>query len=121
MAINKSKGWIGVDLDRTLARYEKWVGPDHIGDPIPEMVERIKGWLAEGIEVRIFTARVSHDGSSTSIYEAMKAEIAITEYCAKHIGQPLMVTNQKDYATIQIWDDIAVRVVPNTGKPCCEL
>ena len=34
-------GWIGVDLDGTLAHYGGWIGPDHIGDPIAPMVERI--------------------------------------------------------------------------------
>ena len=55
--------WIGVDLDGTLARYEQYEGPMSIGEPIPEMVDRVKAWLAAGREVRIFTARVSdpHD------------------------------------------------------------
>lgn len=35
------KGWIGVDLDGTLAHYEGWKGVEHIGEPIPAMVERI--------------------------------------------------------------------------------
>ncbi|HEV7674386.1 MAG TPA: hypothetical protein VGQ12_07640 [Candidatus Angelobacter sp.] len=51
-------GWIGVDLDGTLAHYAGWKGPEHIGEPIMPMVERVKGWLAEGKTVKIFTARV---------------------------------------------------------------
>lgn len=35
-------GWYAVDLDGTLAHYDGWRGEDHIGDPIPPMVERIK-------------------------------------------------------------------------------
>ena len=54
-------GWIGVDLDGTLARYDGWKGPEHIGEPLMPMVERVKAWLAEGREVRIMTARVSPD------------------------------------------------------------
>jgi hypothetical protein len=27
-------GWIGVDLDGTLAHYDGWKGIDHIGEPI---------------------------------------------------------------------------------------
>jgi hypothetical protein len=53
-----NKGWIGVDLDGCLAKYDKWVSIDHIGEPITPMVERVKRWLREGREVRIFTARV---------------------------------------------------------------
>src|SRR5690349_18780615 len=52
-------GWIGVDLDGTLAEYHGWKGVEHIGPPIPEMVARVKQWLAEGRDVRIFTARCS--------------------------------------------------------------
>lgn len=50
--------WIGVDLDGTLAYYDGWKGEHHIGDPIPEMLDRVKGWLEQGYEVRIVTARV---------------------------------------------------------------
>ena len=35
-------GWIGVDLDGTLAEYHGWKGSEHIGPPIPLMVERVK-------------------------------------------------------------------------------
>lgn len=34
------KGWIGVDLDGTLAEYDGWKGPDEIGAPVEPMVER---------------------------------------------------------------------------------
>ena len=38
-------GWIGVDLDGTLAIYTGWKGCDHVGEPIPPMVERVKAGL----------------------------------------------------------------------------
>ena len=38
----KNRGWIGVDLDGTLAMYDQWAGAGHIGEPIPLMVERVK-------------------------------------------------------------------------------
>ena len=53
----KKGGWIGVDLDATLAYYDGWKGPTHIGPPIMRMVERIREWLSKGWEVRVFTAR----------------------------------------------------------------
>lgn len=34
-------GWIGVDLDATLAHYDRWTG-GAIGEPIPTMVARVK-------------------------------------------------------------------------------
>lgn len=104
-------GWIGVDLDGTLAHYGEWVGPDHIGEPIAPMVERIRVWLSRGIEVRIFTARA---------WRADEAEISfIQDWAEKHIGHRLAVTCQKDYGMVELWDDRAVRVRANHGEPCC--
>lgn len=110
-------GWIGVDLDGTLAHYEGWVGPGHIGAPVPAMVERVKRWLSEGLEVRIFTARISHDGTERRQAEAAEARKAIALWTQEHIGQILLVTNVKDYAMLELWDDRAVQVMPNTGLP----
>lgn len=121
------KGWIGVDLDRTLAIYHGKVDgvydPMRIGSPIPRMVARIKGWLAEGYEVRIFTARVGgfnlEEGSGI-IARAMVAD-NIQNWLENEAGLPrLAVTNEKDMDTCQIWDDIAVGVVRNTGTPHAE-
>ena len=36
------KGWIGVDLDGTLAMYDGWVGVSHIGEPVPAMLQRVR-------------------------------------------------------------------------------
>lgn len=35
------KGWIGVDLDGTLAFYERWIDELHIGEPIPLILARV--------------------------------------------------------------------------------
>lgn len=116
-----SNGWIGVDLDGTLAHYDGWKGPTHIGEPIPAMLERVKKWLSEGKDVRIFTARVyadSHD--SVRKDDAMYARTAIQRWCRKYIGQQLLVTCIKDYGMIELWDDRAVQVIPNTGQPVSE-
>jgi hypothetical protein len=110
------KGWIGIDLDGTLAHYDGWKGPAHIGAPIPLMVERVKAWLAEGREVRVFTARVSSDGSNARVAEAMESARAIEAWCKEHIGCVLTVTNIKDYAMISLYDDRAVQVETNTGR-----
>ena len=98
-------GWIGVDLDGTLAEYGGWQGPDHIGEPIERMLRRVKFWLFQGQEVRIFTARAS-----------VPEQIPPVEaWCEKHLGQKLQVTNQKDFGMIELWDDRAVQVEFNTG------
>lgn len=109
-------GWIGVDLDGTLAQYDKFVSPTHIGPPVRRMLERVQKWLKEGHEVRILTARVSHDNSAKRILEAMDAQYAIRDWCVQHIGRELPITCVKDYGMWQLWDDRAVGVVKNTGE-----
>lgn len=106
-------GWIGVDLDGTLAEYHKWISETHVGAPVPLMVERVKGWLAGGVKVRIFTARVS--GRDAEEIDA--ARRAIDAWSLDVFGVALPVTCTKDYAMVQLWDDRCVQVIPNTGIP----
>lgn len=108
-------GWIGVDLDGTLAQYEGWQGAHHIGEPVPLMLDRVKQWIGEGRDVRIVTARVSHDGSAARMLEAQMSTVLIMDWCARNLGTPLPVTCTKDYAMVELWDDRAVQVVANTG------
>jgi hypothetical protein len=112
-------GWIGVDLDGTLATYDGWKGADHIGDPVPAMVERVKAWVAGGQEVRVFTARVSLDNPGVAPDAVRFVARAIEDWCELHIGVRLPITNTKDYGMIELWDDRAVTVEPNTGKVIC--
>lgn len=99
-------------MDGTLAKYDHWRGETHIGAPIPLMVRRVHAWLAAGEGVRIFTARVCKaDGRDVSVVRA-----AIEDWCQRHIGVVLPVTNEKDYEMIDLWDDRAVQVEPNTGR-----
>lgn len=104
-------GWIGVDLDGTLARYDGW-NNGNIGEPIPLMIGRVRQWLSEGIKVKIFTARVG-----VTIDENYKNEMIkkIQDWTEKHLGERLEVTATKDFAMIELWDDRAVQVIPNTG------
>ena len=122
--VKPGKGWIGVDLDGTLAYYDHWRGVDHIGEPIPLMAARVKRWLAEGKDVRIFTARV--DGGAVAIgmgepagelYQDVPMVASyIQQWCVKHFGQALPITCRKDFGMIELWDDRAVQVIPNTGR-----
>lgn len=114
------QGWIGVDLDGTLAVYDGWRGEDHIGEPIPAMLERVKAWLAAGIEVRIVTARafdprMIENGFHVSTMSRREALEAIKAWCVKHIGRELPIQCHKDFGMIELWDDRAVQVVKNTG------
>ena len=114
MSDSKS-GWIGVDLDGTIAHYSSWQGINHIGDPIAPMVERVKRWLSSGITVKIFTARMQDHGQPLINGEHEDVKTSIEKWCLKHIGQVLEVTNVKDYGIIELWDDRAIQVIPNTG------
>lgn len=105
--------WIGVDLDGTLAHYEGWKGIDHIGEPVPAMLERVKRWLQDGITVKIFTARVCNMDPERSKEEVIKY---IHEWCTKHGLPTLEVTHEKDFGMIELWDDRAVQVEMNTGR-----
>ena len=99
-----SGGIIGVDLDGTLAHYDRWRGPNHIGAPVRRMRVRVVEWLAEGRDVRIFTAR------------GEDSHPAIRAWCLKHLHRELPITNVKDRGFVEFWDDRAIQVVPNTGR-----
>lgn len=99
-------GHILVDLDGTFAEYHGWAGADQIGEPIPAMLARVKAWLDQGIDVRIFTARAC-------VPEQIPP---IEAWCLKHLGRKLPVTCQKDFSTICIYDDRARQVEMNTGR-----
>jgi len=95
-----------VDLDGTLAKYDVWRGSDHVGDPIPLMVDKVKGWLDKGIEVKIFTARAANPENIPAIKRWLK-----------RVGLPgLEITNVKDPSITKVYDDRAVRVKKNTGQ-----
>ena len=108
-------GWIGVDLDGTLAHYDGWKGELHIGNPITPMVEQIQVWLAQKQEVRVFTARVGPQGRAKHTKDEIKT--AIQDWTQMHVGVRLPVTNEKDFGMLELWDDRCVQVFPNTGIP----
>lgn len=117
------KGWIGVDLDGTLAYYP--YDFPRIGPPIPAMLEKVKGWLAEGKDVRIFTARVAGSGLSSSAgtdnEEWRKDQVELIEnWCLEHLGQKLPVTATKDFLMIELHDDRCTQYVTNSGLTIIE-
>lgn len=105
--------WIGVDLDGTLASYDcnaVWKGADDIGAPVQSMVERVRHWIDNGVTVKIMTARAA-PGRDREMYVR-----PVIEWCRRHIGFDLEVTAYKDGGMIELWDDRAVQVEPNTGR-----
>lgn len=111
-----STGWIGVDFDGTLAKYDEWRGSGHTGEPIPKMVERVKKWLEDGKSVRIFSARVFPGTTPEQNRQVEIARGAIRRWCTQHLGRALTVTYAKDRQMVEMWDDRCVQVIPNTGE-----
>ena len=97
-----------VDFDSTLAVYHPGdfhkYGPLILGEPIEPMVNQVKAWLRQGIEVVIFTAR---DPISWAL---------ISKWTEEHIGTRLMVTNVKTWDIDAFYDDKTFHVIPNTGE-----
>lgn len=120
---DSNKGWIGVDFDGTLAMDNGGRVDDPLGLPITLMVARVKQWLADGRDVRIFTARAARTDESTyhGYYDNTgdtfhaKQEQLITEWCIEHLGCALPITATKDFMMAELWDDRAVQVMANTG------
>jgi hypothetical protein len=100
------RGWYGVDFDGSIAKH---TGDLSLGAPVPRMVKRVKKWLRQGRDVRIFTARAASDKASEDIP-------AIRAWCKEHLGQTLPVTAEKDPHMIRLYDDRARHVKLNTGK-----
>lgn len=139
-------GWIGIDLDATLAHWgtkdphTSYVHYDVlvIGPPILKMVERVKALIAEGKDVRIFTARigpVTEEDARHQIDKAIERGIPgferetqvpmsdwmtyqkrmIADWCREHLGQELPITCVKDFHMWELWDDRCKQVSPNQG------
>jgi len=107
------ESWIGVDLDGTLAEYHGWKGIEHIGKPIEAMVARVQMWLQDGMDVKIFTARVCQAQDGKTVEEIVTI---IQDWCEEHIGFRLEVTNVKDFGMIDLWDDRCTSVRLNSGE-----
>jgi hypothetical protein len=101
-----------VDLDGTLAAYHGWVEITDIGEPIAVMVDRVKRWLAEGYEVRVFTARASEP----DLGRRQAFHHALFDWLRAAGLPPLTVTCIKDYRMVELYDDRAVQVQMNTGR-----
>ncbi|MCD4742966.1 MAG: hypothetical protein K8R67_10880 [Desulfobacteraceae bacterium] len=100
------KGWIGVDLDGTLAWHDANTPMISIGEPVPLMLKRVKHMVKQGYRVKIFTARAQDSEQILMIRKWLKKN-----------GLPaLEITNIKDYNMIKLFDDRAVQVERNTGK-----
>jgi hypothetical protein len=96
--------WVGVDFDATLVEYAPANGA---GAPVMNIVTLVKDWLARGIDVRIFTARVDLGPDHVAF---------VDEHVRRIFGRSLPITNVKTQGCVALYDDIAYRVEANTGK-----
>jgi hypothetical protein len=105
-------GVIAVDLDGTLAEYTHW-RDGKIGNPVPLMLARVIDWLEAGERVWILTARVCYG-------DPHGQEIIIRRWLEEVLGDLASkierVTSEKTMEIIEMWDDRAVQVIPNTGE-----
>ena len=99
-------GWIGVDFDGTLAHYDERHSLERIGEPCAPMWRRVRQWIENGTEVRIVTAR-GGDAALTA---------GVERWLRENNLPALPVTNQRDTAMLQLWDDRAVQLEGNSGK-----
>jgi len=99
-------GWIAIDFDGTLVRYDERYGTSRIGAAIESTVIRLQQWLDMGIEVRVFTARAT----------APELVPPVQDWLEQHGLPRLAVTHRRDYDLMQVWDDRAIQVETNTGE-----
>lgn len=98
-------GWIGVDLDGTLAHHVPGQGIERIGPPVQRMLDKVMEWMRQGQEVRIFTARANYPEQIPMIRDwLLEWSIPLLE-----------ITATKDFAMIALYDDRAVQIIRNTG------
>lgn len=92
--------WVGFDFDGTLVK-----GHSGKGDVVVPMLNRLKEYLAQGVEVRILTARAGD----------LEGQRLVKMWLSKQGLPDLKVTDKKDYGMIVFYDDRARQVIPDTG------
>lgn len=115
----EERGWVGVDLDGTLAEYHGWPQDGGIGKPIPAMLKRVKKWVEYmhrgDMAVRIMTARVCPIGRPPD-QDCAEYKARIEAWCLEHIGEVLPVVYEKDFRMVTLYDYRCREVEMNTGR-----
>lgn len=108
---------IALDLDKTLFYHESKWGISKIGDPIPKMVERVKGWINKGHRISIFTARACPFAFGKDRREESERQKTLIHEALEKAGLPKFdVTCMKSPSFTHFIDDRAHRVIANTGE-----
>lgn len=101
----KKDGWIGFDLDGTLATRPGKFDLDEVGEPVKKMIDVLKKHLADGDTCKIFTARAATLGHEKAIWRWLKEQRL----------PKLDITNAKDHRMKLLYDDRAVSVRTDEG------
>lgn len=113
---------IGVDFDGTMARYDGWKGPEDVGEPVAEMVRKMKDAMKQGVKFWIFTARANPGGHEyKDSLDATVSIVAIAQWSMRVFGELLPITHEKNPLWQEIWDDRGRQVIENTGVFATEL
>jgi len=98
--------WTGVDLDGTLAYFDRMSSYNKVGEPVPAMLALVKKMINNGVRVKIFTARVEDP-----------EQLPIIRKWLKDNNLPaLEITNIKDFNMRMLYDDRCIQVERNTGR-----
>lgn len=106
--------YVAFDLDGTLAVHKSGDSTDHVGEPIPAMVELARQYLRAGVHVRVITARCAPVYSDAGEQAAM-----VSAWLAKHVTYDMpydiRVQGYKCGRMEKLYDDRAIGVVRNEG------
>ncbi len=95
-----------MDLDGTLAYFDRMSSYDKVGEPVPAMLALVKKMINNGVRVKIFTARVE-DPEQLPIIRKWLKDNNLPE---------LEITNIKDFNMRMLYDDRCIQVERNTGR-----
>lgn len=106
--MNSNTYWIGVDLDGTLAHYDKWRGGEHIGPPNRPVVELVRRLIVQyGLHVKVVSARAADYPTWVA------SQHALNEWCELNGLPALELVAGKDMFMTALLDDRAVTVPKN--------
>lgn len=114
-AKERPRDWEGFDLDGTLAHWDRSLGILGIGEPLKVMASKARRAIAEGVDVRIFTARVAPESLEYYGLTLAETEAAIEAWCIKHLGRKIPITCRKDIGMRTVHDDASTEVIFNRG------
>jgi hypothetical protein len=101
---------VAIDLDGTLARYDGWIGPEHIGEPIQAGRAICVALHGRGIKVIVYTCRTNATMNDKYNINTFKVRDTIREWLDKNgLGfVELSIDYGKPFAHVYL-DDRGVR------------